>query len=62
MEILEPFIVPCSNWWFMVPKKNGTLRVIQDMQPVNRVTIKNMGSSPIVDEFARRDERSLFGV
>lgn len=52
MEILEPSIAPYSNRWFTVPKKNGTLRFIQDMQPVNKVTIRNMGSSPIVDEFA----------
>ena len=50
--ILEPSIAPYSNRWFTVPKKNGTLRFIQDMQPVNKVTIRNMGSSPIVDEFA----------
>lgn len=52
MGILEPSIAPYSNRWFTVPKKNGTLRFIQDMQPVNKVTIRNMGSSPIVDEFA----------
>src|SRR5687768_8194696 len=44
MEILEPSIAPYSNRWFTVPKKNGTLRFIQDMQPVNKVTIRNMGS------------------
>lgn len=52
MGILEPSIAPYSNRWFTVPKKNGALRFIQDMQPVNKVTIRNMGSSPIVDEFA----------
>ena len=35
MGILEPSIAPYSNRWFTVPKKNGTLRFIQDMQPVN---------------------------
>ena len=52
MGILEPSCAPYSNRWFTVPKKNGTLRFIQDMQPVNKVTIRNVGTGPIVDEFA----------
>ncbi|MCO5581444.1 hypothetical protein L7F22_035328 [Adiantum nelumboides] len=54
MGILEPSCAPYSNRWFTVPKKNGTLRFIQDMQPVNKVTIRNVGTGPIVDEFAGR--------
>jgi hypothetical protein len=53
MGILEPSISPYSNWWFTLPMKNGKLRFIQDLQPVNKITIRNMGSSPIVDEFAK---------
>jgi hypothetical protein len=53
MEILEPSIAPYSNRWFTVPKKNRKLRFFQDLQPVNKVTIRNMGSYPIVDEFAK---------
>ncbi|KAL3700954.1 hypothetical protein R1sor_018976 [Riccia sorocarpa] len=52
MRILEPSFAPYSSRWFTVPKKNGSLRFIQDMQPVNGVTIKNAGVGPIVDEFA----------
>ena len=52
MGILEPSCAPYSNKWFTVPKKNGALRFIQDMQPVNKVTIRNVGTGPIVDEFA----------
>ncbi|KAL2624278.1 hypothetical protein R1flu_008523 [Riccia fluitans] len=52
MEILEPSIGPYSNRWFIVPKKSGALRFIQDMQPANKVTIRNMGSGLVVDEFA----------
>ncbi|MCO5551331.1 hypothetical protein L7F22_004832 [Adiantum nelumboides] len=36
MGILEPSCAPYSNRWFTVPKKNGDLRFIQDMQPVNK--------------------------
>jgi hypothetical protein len=52
MGILKPSNAPYSNRWFTVPKKNGTLRFIQDLQPVNKVTIRNSGVGPIVNEFA----------
>jgi predicted aconitase len=39
MGILEPSNAPYSNRWFTVPKKNGSLQFIQDLQPVNKVTI-----------------------
>ncbi|CAM6126535.1 unnamed protein product [Calypogeia fissa] len=51
MRILEPSCSPYSNRWFTVPKKLGALRFIQDLQPINKVTIRNMGIGPIVDEF-----------
>ena len=43
---------PYSNRWFTVPKKNGSLRFIEDLLPVNKVTIQNSGVGPIVHEFA----------
>jgi hypothetical protein len=52
MGILEPSNASYSNLWFTVPKKNGTLRFIQDLQPVNKVTIRNAGIKPTIDEFA----------
>ena len=52
MGILEPSNAPYSNRWFTVPKKNGSLRFIQDLQPVNKVTIRNSGVGPVVDSFA----------
>ena len=52
MGIVEPSMAPYSNRWFTVPKKSGALRFIQDMQPANKVTIRNKGSGPIVDEVA----------
>ena len=52
MGILEPSNAPYSNRWFTVPKKKGSLRFIQDLQPVNKITIRNFGVGPIVDEFA----------
>ncbi|KAL3676829.1 hypothetical protein R1sor_026777 [Riccia sorocarpa] len=52
MRILEPSLAPYSSRWFTVPKKNSSLRFIQDMQPMNVVTIRNAGVGPIVDEYA----------
>jgi hypothetical protein len=51
-RILERSEAPYSNRWFTIRKKNGKLRFIQDMQPPNGVTIRNVGTGPIVDEFA----------
>ncbi|KAL3702292.1 hypothetical protein R1sor_020314 [Riccia sorocarpa] len=58
MGILEPSMAPYSSRWFTILKKNGSLRFIQDLQPANSVTIRNVGTGPIiddvVDEFAGR--------
>ena len=63
MGILEPSSAPYSNQWFTVPKKNGSLRFIQDLQPVNRVTIRNAGIGPTIDEFAEAFAgRSIYSV
>ena len=63
MGILEPSSAPYSNRWFTVPKKNGSLRFIQDLQPVNRVTIRNAGIGPTIDEFAEAFAgRSIYSV
>jgi hypothetical protein len=35
-----------------VRKKNGNLQFIQDMQPFNEVTVRNMRTCSLVDEFA----------
>ena len=63
MGIIEPSNAPYSNRWFTVPKKNGALRFIQDMQPVNKVTIRNVGIGPNVDEFAEAFAgRSIYSI
>mgnify|MGYP002776298649 CR=1 FL=1 len=35
-----------------MPKKNDTLRFIQDLQPVNKVTIRNARVGPTIEDFA----------
>ena len=63
MGILEPSSAPYSNRWFTVPKKNGTLRFIQDLQPVNKVTIRNAGIEPTIDAFVEAFVgRSIYSV
>ena len=63
MCILEPSSAPYSNRWFTVLKKNGTLRFIQDLQPVNQVTIRNAGVGLSVDEFAEAFAgRSIYSI
>ena len=62
-KILERSGAPYSNRWFTVRKKNGKLRFIQDLQPPNRVTIRNVGTGPIIDEFAEEFAgRAIYSV
>jgi hypothetical protein len=37
--------------WFVVLKKNGKLRIVHDLQPLNKVTIRDAGNLPVVDDF-----------
>jgi hypothetical protein len=37
--------------WFVVLKKNGKLRIVHDLQPLNGITIRDAGMLPIVDDF-----------
>ena len=60
MGILEPSNAPYSNRWFTVPMKNGTLKFIQDLQPVNKVTIHNVGIGASIDEFGETFANHLF--
>lgn len=36
--------------WFTVKKKNGALRIVHDLQPLNAVTIRNSGVPPLTDQ------------
>ena len=64
MGILEPSNAPYSNRCFIVPKKNGTLKFIQDLQLVNKVTIRKLcWNCPSTDEFAKAFEaRSIYSI
>ena len=50
--VYEPSNAPYRSRWFCVPKKNGKLRLVHDLQPLNQVTIKNAAILPLVEQFA----------
>jgi hypothetical protein len=37
--------------WFCVLKKNGKLRIVHDLQPLNKVSVRDTGMLSIVDDF-----------
>lgn len=37
--------------WFCVLKKNGNLRLVHDLQPLNGITIRDAGLPPTLDDF-----------
>lgn len=39
--------------WFCVPKRNGKLQIVHDLQPLNEVTVKESGLLPNLDSFVK---------
>ncbi|MGQ3285766.1 RNase H-like domain-containing protein [Bosea sp. (in: a-proteobacteria)] len=53
--ILEPSCGPYSNRWFVIPKKKpGQYRFIQDLQPANKVIIRDAGNVPRIEEILEK--------
>ena len=52
LGIIEHSQGPYRSRYFIVKKKTGAWRLINDVQPLNRVTIKEAGMPPSVDEFS----------
>jgi ribonuclease HI len=52
LGILEHSQGPYRSRYFLVPKKSNQWRLINDVQPLNAVTIKESGMPPSVDEFS----------
>jgi len=42
-----------SYWsrWFVILKKNGKLRIVHNLQPLNKITIRDAGMLPVIDDF-----------
>jgi transposase InsO family protein len=49
--VYEPSDTSYRSRWFCVPKKNGSLRLVHDLQALNAVTIRNAAAPPFVDQF-----------
>lgn len=47
--------------WFCVAKKNGSVRIVHDLQPLNAVTVKDAATLPYVELFAEQSAgRSIY--
>ena len=49
--VYEPSQSAYCSRWFSVAKKNGKIRLVHDLQPLNRVSIRDAGMPPILDDF-----------
>jgi hypothetical protein len=52
LGVLEHCQGPYRSRYFLVQKKSGSWRFINDVQPLNKVTIRESGMPPAVDEFS----------
>lgn len=52
--VYEPSTSSYRSRWFCVVKKNGALRPVHDLQPLNAVTVKDAGLPPGVEAFTER--------
>jgi hypothetical protein len=53
LGLLEPSEGPYRSRYFLVAKKQpGEYRFINDVHPLNKVTIRDAGMPPVVDEFS----------
>jgi hypothetical protein len=49
--VYEPCQSSYRSRWFCVMKKNGKLRIVHDLQPLNKVSVRDAGMVPILDDF-----------
>ena len=49
--VYKPSSSSYRSKWFTVAKKDRKVRIVHDLQPLNRVTIKDAGVPPIADHF-----------
>jgi hypothetical protein len=48
----EPLGSSYRSRWFCIPKKNGSFRIVHDLQPLNVVTVKDAGVPPNIEPYA----------
>lgn len=49
--VYEPSQSSYRSKWFCTVKKDGSLRIVHDLQPLNAVSIRDAGLPPILDDF-----------
>jgi transposase InsO family protein len=49
--VYEPSQSAYRSRWFCVLKKNGKLRIVHDLQPLNRISVRDAGLPPSLDNF-----------
>ena len=49
--VYEPSQSSYRSRWFCVAKKNGKLRIVHDLQPLNKISIRDAGLPPNLDNF-----------
>ena len=52
--VYEPSNSLYQSHWFCVAKKNGSIHIVHDLQPLNAVTIKDAATLPYVKHFAEQ--------
>jgi hypothetical protein len=52
--IYEPSNSSYQSSWFCVTKKNGSIRIVHNLQPLNSVTVKDAATLPYVELFAEQ--------
>ena len=50
--IYKPLNTPYRSNWFPVPKKDGMIRMVHNLQPLNGVTIWDSAVPPFTDQTA----------
>ena len=60
-RVYEPSNSSYQSCWFCIAKKNGSIRIVHDLQPLNAVTIKDAATLPYVEHFAEQSAgRSIY--
>lgn len=50
--VYEPSTSSYRHQWFCVAKKDGSVRIVHNLGPLNAVTVKDAGQPPLVDQYA----------
>ncbi len=58
---IEPSNAPYRSRWFTVLKKNGKLRIVHSLEPLNAVTIAHSGVPPATEELVAHFSRRACG-